>query len=612
MGNARIPAMLIAMAATAHLPVQAETELHPIITASRIAQTTDETMAPVSVITEEDIQQSQSQSLPQLLREQVPGLDFSTTGGPGHQTSTFLRGTNSDHVLILLDGIIIGSATTGTAALELVPISQIERIEVVRGPRSSLYGSEAIGGVIQIFTKKGRDIKTASASYGTNNTIDVDATLGLTGEHTRFNLSAGHYSTDGFNVTNDSEDDDDGHSSNSVNINIRHAWTTNTDIHAGFIHAEGDTEFDNDTFDNVSDFVQQNITLGINTSTSPHWDMMFDIGQSTDELDTRRNSNDFFNPGNIIFERTFFKTVRDQVRFQNEVLFRQTGQFAFGVDYINDEVESTTDYAETERDNLGAYALVQEKFGRHQLQLAGRIDDNEAFGNHSTGSIAWSYDVRGDLRVNASYGTAFKAPSFNELYFNDPFFSGNPDLEPETSRSTEISLHGERIWGQWNIHVFHTEIENLIVTNASFTSVENAEEVEIDGIEFELDTLLAGWSGSVNLALIDPVNKVTGKVLQNRAKQTLKLSLMRNINRYSFGANLLAQSSRFADSANTIELAGYGIVNLVTDMQIDRHWRATAKIENLFDKEYSTTIDFYGNTTNNTPLSFFAGLSYLH
>ncbi|MDT8283289.1 MAG: TonB-dependent receptor, partial [Gammaproteobacteria bacterium] len=278
-----------------------------------------------------------------------------------------------------------------------------------------------------------------------------------------------------------------------------------------------------------------------------------------------------------------------------------------------------TDFAEHERDNTGAYTLVQDKFGKHQLQLSGRADDNEAFGTHRTGNLAWSYDVNAEEQVILSHGTAFIAPTFNDLYYVDPYFNGNPDLDPETSRSTELGFTGRYGWGQWETRAYHTVIKNLIINvstdpldwAAPWTTV-NANRAEINGMEFEVSGKTAGWDNMINLSLVDAKDAETGNQLQGRARHTLKMNIAKNFNRYRIAANLLAQSSRFADAANTVELAGYAVLNLMVERNLNKNWALKARLDNVLDKEYSTSTNFYGDLTNNTPVSLFVTLSYKH
>ena len=617
-----IPKIILStVLASASFSTLAETQLHPIVTASRIAQSTDQTLAAVTVITREDIEHSQTQTVADLLRERVIGMDFLTAGGSGHLTSAFLRGTSSDQLLFIIDGNIIGSATTGAAQLELISLTQIERIEIIRGPRSALYGSEAIGGVIQVFTKSGGDQYNASVTYGSHNTQAVSVGSNINIDRTQLNISANHYKSKGFDVTNDGEDDNDGHSNNTINLGFKQGFGQSSNVHASVLYAKGETEFDNKSLDNASDSIQQSYTLGFDTSLSNDWTTSFSVGQSKDRLETTRYLEDFdafWTPlGTFSAYDSLFQTKRDQARWQNDLSLGETGQLAFGLDYINDKVESTSDYAEPERDNKALYALVQDKFGKHQIQLSGRVDDNEAFGTHRTGNIAWSYDINGEEQVSLSHGTAFIAPTLNDLYIDDPGFIGNPNLEPEISRSTEIGFTGNHGWGQWETRVYHTIIKNVIINfdptpldwNDAWTA-KNSDKAEINGLEFEVSGKTGDWDNMVNLSFINAKDKDTGNALQNRAERTLKMNLAKDFDSYRFGAHLLAQSPRFGNSSNTTELAGYAIVNLMLEKAIDKNWSIKTRLDNILNKEYSTSMDFYNNTTNNTPISLFVTLSY--
>ena len=616
-----IPKIILStVLASASFSTLAETQLHPIVTASRIAQSTDQTLAAVTVITREDIEHSQTQTVADLLRERVPGMDFSTAGGTGHLTSAFLRGTSSDQLLFIIDGNIMGSATTGAAQLELISLAQIERIEIIRGPRSALYGSEAIGGVIQVFTKSTGDQYNASVTYGSHETQAVSVGGNININRTQLNISANHYKTKGFNVSNDIEDDNDGHSNNTVNLGFKQGFGQSSNVHANVLYAKGETEFDNNSFDNVSDSIQQSYTLGLDTSLIGNWNTSFDVGQSKDRLDTDGYNEDYdtnfpWPPlGTYSFSNTLFETKRDQARWQNDLSFGETGQLAFGIDYINDKVDSSTSFAEAERNNKGLYALVQDKFGKHQLQLSGRVDNNEAFGNHHTGNIAWSYDISGEEQVSLSHGTAFIAPSFNDLYYVDTvyfFYDGNPDLKPEISRSTELAYTGNHGWGEWELRAYQTVIKDLIGYSSTF-SLENVSRAKINGAEFAINGNLADWDSQLNLSVIDPVNEDDNTILQKRAKRTLKMNLAKDFDSYRFGIHLLAQSPRFNNPSNTVELPGYAIVNLMLEKTIDKNWSLKTRLDNILNKEYSTSMDFYNNTTNNTPVSLFVTLSYQH
>ncbi|HPY40780.1 MAG TPA: TonB-dependent receptor plug domain-containing protein, partial [Thiolinea sp.] len=266
----------------------ANNDIEIIITAGRKAQTADETLAPVTVITRKEIEKTQAGSVAEVL-QQTPGLSLTSSGYMGKQTSVHLRGTNDSHVLVLIDGIKVGSATLGTTPLELLPLAQVERIEVVRGPRSSLYGSEAIGGVIQIFTRKGSGTKgiqpNASVSYGSFNTAKANVGLSAgSGEGAWFNLNAATERTDGinaqdyyttylpdFSTAKVYEKDKDGYKNNSISLRAGNRFENGISAEAGVLQAQGESEFDGQ-YQNENHFKQQvthgKLTVPMGSSTT--------------------------------------------------------------------------------------------------------------------------------------------------------------------------------------------------------------------------------------------------------------------------------------------------------------------------------------------------------
>ncbi len=567
-------------------------EIDPVIvTATRTARTADETLASVTVITRKDIERQQAQSVQDLLRG-IPGVDIANNGGPGKATSVFLRGTESDHVLVLIDGVKVGSATLGTTAFQDIPVEQIERIEIVRGPRSSLYGSEAIGGVIQIFTRKGGGTLKPYVSLGGGSYETYNASAGVSGGGERgwFSLSASGIDTEGFNACNGSlsagcfttEPDKDGYSnlSGSLRAGYRFDNGAEVDIHA--LHTDGDTEFDG-SFVNESESIQQVLGGTLRFSPLDIWQITLAAGQSRDESDN-------FKDGTF---QSRFDTERDTLSFQNDLSIALDHLLTVGTDFQDDRVDSTTAYAISSRDNTGLFTQYQGRFGAHDVQLSLRRDDNEQFGNRNTGGAAWGYALNEGLRLTASYGTAFKAPTFNELYF--PGF-GNPNLRPEESDSIELGLGSKAAWGHWTINAYETRIDDLIAFDASTFAPANIDQARIRGLEAVLGTRLGNWDLNTNLTLLDPENRSgdtnDGNVLPRRARQSFRVDADRRFGQYTFGATLLAAGKRYDDLANTRRLGGYGTVDLRAEYALTRDWRLQARIVNLLDKDYETAA-FY-------------------
>ncbi|MBI3575402.1 MAG: TonB-dependent receptor plug domain-containing protein, partial [Gammaproteobacteria bacterium] len=324
-----------AMAAAILSPVHAATtEEAVIVTATRTARTADETLASVSVITRADIERTQAKSVAELLAGEA-GIDTTISGGYGKSTSVFLRGTNSDHTLVLVDGIKVGSATLGTAPWQYLPLDQIERIEIVRGPRSSLYGSEAIGGVIQIFTRQPTEKfqSQAEVGYGTYGTSKLSAGVSGADGNTRYNLTASHFNTDGIDAKTSSagnEGDRDGYRNESYNARLTHRLTGGAEIELHTLHAQGHTEFDGNP--NQTAFLQDVVGARLNFAPTNNWNVKLQAGTSRDYTDSFKNG---------LFSSTF-NTLRHVASWQNDVVLGKDQLLTLGADYQDDRVGSTT------------------------------------------------------------------------------------------------------------------------------------------------------------------------------------------------------------------------------------------------------------------------------
>lgn len=566
-----------------------------VVTATRTAQTVDETLASVSVITRADIERRQAQSVVELLRGE-PGLSVSNNGGAGKAASVFIRGTESDHVLVLVDGVKTGSVTLGAAAFQDIPVEQIERIEIVRGPRSSLYGSEAIGGVIQIFTRKGggQTKPFAHVTYGSHNTFDTAAGVSGGGDRGWFNASASHLNTNGINACSGKpfpdgggcftiEPDKDGYRNTSGSLRGGYRFGGIVEADVNWLRAHGDNQFDGTTTNN-SKLVQEIQGGKLRVTPGGAWQGTLMLGRNRDESDNYKDA-------------TFvsrFNSRRDVGSLQNDFAIGTRQLFTAGADYQTDRVSSTTNFAVTSRNNKGTFSQYQGTFGMHNVQLSAREDDNEQFGTHGTYGAAWGIAFGRSLRATVSHGTAFKAPSFNELYF--PGF-GNAALEPEKSETEEIGFRGSHNWGRWTVNAFRTDVDNLIAFDAAINAPANVESAELEGIETTLGTTLARWNIDATYTKLDPRNRSpgpnNGKLLPRRAKQAARVDVDRSLGlRWRIGTTVRAEDSRYEDLANTARLGGYTTVDLRGEFTFARAWRLQALIANALDKEYQTAAFF--------------------
>ena len=570
-----------------------------VVTATRTAETTDQTLASVTVITREDIERQQANTLADVLRG-VPGITLSNNGGVGKITSVFIRGAESDHTLVLIDGVKVSSATSSTFPFQDIPPEQIERIEIVRGPRSSLYGSEAIGGVIQIFTRKGSGpaALTASAGIGSHNSRRGAGGISGSTERAWYNLHLAYETTNGYNsctgrpatpplfnngggcFTN--EPDNDGYDNRSMTMGAGYRFANNAELSVNFLRTDGDVEFDG-SFQNESDTIQQVAGGKLRFAPLDIWDVTLSVGRNKDE------SNNYLN--DVFASR--FDSQRDIVSWQNDLSIGDSGVLTLGADYQNDKVRSTTQYTESSRDNKGVFGQYQMQLGAQNILAALRYDDNEQFGGETTGNIAWGYQMNNGLRLMASYGTAFKAPSFNDLYF--PGF-GNPDLDPEESGSFELGVSRGETWGSWSLNAFQTDIDELIAFDGTLFIPVNVDKARIRGLEAVADTRVLGADIAAALTLMDPENRGNGvnqgNQLTRRPKQSLRLDIDRRFAPVSVGATLVAESKRYDDLANNRKLDSYATVDLRAEYAFHRDWRVSAKVNNVLDKDYETA-EFY-------------------
>ena len=580
-----------------------------VVTATRTETAKHQLAAGSTVYTRADIERLQVKTFPDLLRGTV-GIDMTQQGGDGKTTSIFMRGTNSDHVLVLIDGIKVGSATLGTSPYEFIPIDQVERVEIIRGPNSSLYGSEAIGGVIQIFTRKGNATDSGSpkvtldAGGGNFGTLKSSGTVSGQWRNSWYNFGASHYNTEGFSARGPvpgafgfNQPDHDRYYNTAVNARAGHRFDNNAEIDASFMRSEGKTRYDG-TFQDETKFINQVAALSGSMNVLDNWRSTVRLGQSFD-------NNEQFAPDDSFSSR--FNSTRWNATWLNEFQVSADHKLILGSDYRLDEIDSTEKFTKNSRYDVGVFGELHSRlFDEHFINASLRGDKNEAFGEYVTGNFGWRYNSAIGISPFASFGNAFKSPGFNDLYFPN---YGNPDLDPEESTSVEVGLAGDHDWLQWELRAYHTNIDNLItpvMDPVTFLfSAQNIGKAEIEGIEAELATQVMGWNGKLSMNLIDPKNRETDLRLPRRATKSLSLDLSRSFGQFDVGAYVIAQGNRFDDPGNLTKVAGYMTVDLRTAYHFDKNWLISAKLNNLFDKQYQTV-----NTYNTADRNFFITIHY--
>jgi vitamin B12 transporter len=579
-----------------------------VVTAARVAQPLSEVIGSVSVITRQDIEDRAVQSLPDLLRGET-GLSVTNTGGFGKLSNVFLRGTDAEQVLVLIDGVRVGSVTSGTASLEFLPVDQIERIEIIRGPRSSLYGSDAIGGVIQIFTRRS-DAPSFSAGFGSNETSTAGASFGGSSTNGWVSLAANHVRTEGFNSCAGSpngggcftdEPDRDGYDNTSGSVRAGYRWSR-TEIETTALYATGTTEYDS-SFTNETDFRESAVTLRGTVNPLDRWTLSLLVGNSHDD------QKSFYNDPASEDSRAFlsrFDTERRHASLQSDFTLTGTQALTVGIDYFDDRVDSTTEFDARSRDNVGVFAQYQLHLGAHRWQASARRDDNEQFGDYETGSVGWKWAMNEHWFLTAGWGRAFGAPTFNDLYY--PGFS-NPELDPETSNSYELGLGWSAASFSIALAAFENRVDDLVVYDASVFIPNNLNSARIRGIEADLDATLGMWTISLGYTGLDPRNRTPGtefdNLLPRRPRHTGHVEIGRAFGALDARMRVTAEGSRYDDVGNTTRTGGYALVDLVADYRIAPAWTVQAKIGNALDRDYRT-VRLY----NQDDRTFFVTLRY--
>ncbi|BBL56629.1 TonB-dependent receptor domain-containing protein [Methylomonas koyamae] len=573
-----------------------------VVTATRSDSNQNELATATTIYTRQDIERLQVRTLPELLKGST-GIDMVQSGGYGKDTNVYMRGTNADHVLVLVDGIKVGSVTTGTTPFQFIPVDQVERVEIIRGPQSSLYGSEAIGGVIQIFTRKGgnsaRPNIALEAGGGSYDSYQGSAAINGKWGRAWYSLGASQFGSQGINaqsgttVANGFNPDRDGYNNTGLNAKAGYRFDNGAELEAFFLRAEGETEIDNAT-SSTTLFINQTVGASASADLNDVWRSTLRVGQSLDEADQFRHSGAF---------ATNFDTTRWNASWLNQLNLHKTQQLTLGADYRLDQVESTTRYAENSRYDAGGFIELHSRwFERHFTNASLRWDENQAFGSSLTGNFGWRFNWDHGLSAFASFGNAFKAPTFNQLYF--PGF-GNPHLQAEQSTNFEGGLAGNHGWMQWEIRAYHSNIDQLIVFSGRPLTAQNIGKAQIDGIEAEISGDLLGWHNKLSMNLLTPKDRANNLRLPRRATQTLSYDVSRSFAAFDVGAAVLAQGERFDNTANTVRLGAFMTIDVRAAYHVDKHWMFSAKLNNMLDQQYQTL-----STYNNFGRNFFFSIHY--
>ncbi|KHK57524.1 TonB-dependent receptor [Ralstonia sp. A12] len=562
-------------------------ELNPtVVTASRSEQPLSDALPHTTVITRADIERSQAPDAVTLLRREA-GIEIAQNGGPGTSSSLFMRGASSSQTLVLIDGVRVSSGTLGTTQIDQLMADQIDHIEIVRGNVSALYGSGAIGGVVQIFTRNGKGhapLANAEIEYGARNTkraqAGISGSLGEGGD-TSFAVSVSEFKTNGFSAINPlqapkANPNDNPYTNKSVSAQLSHRFSADWQAGLTYFQTWGDVSYDSGfgkpTDINIAHNQVRSMSAYVDGKVTQDWKTRLTISQGDD-----RNLN-FLNSA----KNGRFNTRNQLASWQNDWVFMPDQLLKVGLEHSQTSIDSDAYDAPT-RNVDSAYVGYEGKFGPHQLQLNVRRDRYSDFGGANSYYAGYGFAFNPQWKAVASVSNAFRAPSFNELYY--PFF-GNPNVQPEKARSVEGGVEYSSAIGLVRVTAFETDYSNLItaVCDASFNcAAANVNRARVNGLETSYRGSIYGVDLRASFTMQNPQDLSANQLLSRRARHFGSVSAYKTFGPFSAGVEWNAAGDR-QDSTKT--LGGYGLLNLVGRYQITPDWAVSARLENVTNKNY--------------------------
>lgn len=611
-----LPALIAVCSFACLLPVgvaaqtstdQAQAPEEMLVTANRFAQFSHEILNAHTLLDRDFIDQSGAGSLFDLLKT-VPGVQMARTGTDGAQTSLFMRGSNSNHTLILLDGVRMNTASEGAARLENIPLSQIERVEVIRGPQSSVYGADAIGGVIQIFSRSSvaPDEKfpdnnkpysgRVEAGVGTEQSRVLHSGFRARLNNTVIDFDLSHRETEGVparNAPRPSTNTADWENQ-SLGLGLQQQLSANWQLWGRWQATESEKLFDGGD----SEASQRSGSAGVRGQISARWNTQLQVSQFKDNNLTRQ------------FGLSRSTTRRDSLQWQNELRFSDTSNTLLGVDMDDEDLYYLSSGAVqnvSTRRNDAVFAVHQQEFGALDLTASVRMDDNEQFGEHTTGRLALGTDIGNNSNVWVAASTAFKAPTLVDLYVDFPAFGffANPDLEPERARNLEAGLRTSLADTALDVSVFRNDIRDLIGADSTFRSLTNVNRARINGLELGASRDILGWQSRLSLTLLDHENRDTGAALLRRPDEQLSISTSKQYDQFSvlFDWQLRGdQTDLDPVTYGRSRVGGYGVLDTVLQWQLMPALELQLKVGNVFDKNYEV-VDGYNTLGRHAMLS---------
>ncbi|MES2073225.1 MAG: TonB-dependent receptor [Pseudomonadota bacterium] len=579
-----------------------------VLTAGRQVQAAKDVLADNVVITADEIAKSGASSLVDLLQKQR-GVEITRTGGGGSNSSVFIRGSSNAQNVVLVDGVRIGSSTLGGATWSTIPLSQIERIEIVYGPLSSLYGADAMGGVIQVFTKKGSSAITPTFSVGAGSYGLRKAEAGISGatdSRFSFALNVGHEEAEGFSASTPAagpftyNPDKDGYKLDSVSGRLAYEWAKGQELGLNLLQSRLKAQFD--AGPNYDDRSEQNLeTLAVYSQNklTDNWSLKAQYAQAKDKSFTDAS-----------YGKSQIDTVQDTFNLQTDIRFGKD-VLQLMLENREEKVSTTVAAVNGKRTTKSLAASYILKRDASLASASVRYDDSSVFGSNTTGSIAYGYRINDAFRVNASYGTSFRAPTFNELYYPGFGVSSN---KPEEGKNAEIGAYYEMGDTELSVVYYQNKLTNLLVNTSvcpvqqathQFGCAYNVNKATLSGLTMGGSTKFGNLSLRGSLDIQDPKDDTTGLQLVRRSKQHGNVAAEYTIAKAKLGVEATFSDKRFDDGANKKVLGGYSLLNLYATYDVAPNWSVIGRWNNVLNKDYQLARNY-----NSIGSNVFVGLNY--
>ncbi|WP_316677258.1 TonB-dependent receptor domain-containing protein [uncultured Tolumonas sp.] len=594
--------VLSALVIAAPTHAEESTGLPITVTATRFAEPTASVLAPVNIITRKEIEQLHARSLTDVVKT-LPGVEMVSNGGRGQQSSVLVRGTTSAETLVLMDGVRINSRTNGETDFSSIPLNQVERIEFIRGARASVYGADAIGGVINIITRgtTGQNKQTINGGAGSRDYQNLNGSSSFDiNPQQHLKLAAGYETEDGYNtrpVTGVNDGDKHGFLGNNAMLDYQNQVNDNTNVF-GALHWTRNTSQSDSSY---TGHHERDETWDENTNYQLGTKYKKERYQT--ELNTSLiNDNMYYYPDTISREQanSVYQTSQYQISWLNNYQVTDPWTVGSGIDWHRDVLKSGSQSSgsaffdqDKGRDNVGVYALSQYHWAQWLGELSGRTDDNQQYGRHNTWQAGLGWNFVPEYRLSTRYGTAFRAPTFNDLYTP---YSVSPNLKPETSKNSEVALEGTTAGVLWRVTGYRNDIDQMIQWASSDPTdpyamwfPENVGRARIKGVELEAE-FATGWlNHKISADFKDAQDLENDTPLARRAKRNYKWTGSANWEKWDSSLTGQYQSERFDNSAR---LAPYSLWDAAVGYHVLPQLRIGGRVDNLFDKDYTVASGY--------------------